>query len=104
MTGNFYNSGNITGGSDGYGVAFMTDLNGNFTNTGNITGGEYGVYTKASPPADRIAWIKAVNTALDEFKIGRAMWDYAGGFRMTVGKAGSRAIERDVGEAMGLRP
>ncbi len=66
--------------------------------------GEYGVYTKASPPADRIAWIKAVNAALDEFKIGRAMWDYAGGFRMTVGKAGARTIERDVAEAMGLNP
>jgi len=66
--------------------------------------GEYGVYTKASPAADRVAWIKAVNAALDELKIGRAMWDYSGGFRMTVGNARSRTVERDVAEAMGLRP
>ena len=41
---------------------------------------EFGVYTKASDPAQRAAWLTDVRTSLEKRGIGWTMWDYDGGF------------------------
>lgn len=64
--------------------------------------GEFGVYAKFAPRAARLAWLRDVTAALDEFKIGRAMWDYVGGFALAEGEEGKRVLDREVCEAIGL--
>ena len=66
--------------------------------------GEFGVYAKFTQPEHRIAWLKDVSAALDEFKIGRAMWDYSGSFGVATGAPGERIIDADVAKAIGLNP
>lgn len=64
--------------------------------------GEFGVYAKFSPRAARLAWLRDVTAALDECKIGRAMWDYTGGFALAEGEAGKRVLDREVCGAIGM--
>lgn len=65
--------------------------------------GEFGVYAKYAPRSARLGWLRDVTSALDEFKIGRAMWDYAGGFALADGEDGKRVLDADVCEAVGLK-
>lgn len=64
--------------------------------------GEFGVYRQFSPPASRLAWLNDVRRALEDHDIGWAMWDYAGGFSLGSGPAGSRSPDRDTAAALGL--
>lgn len=66
--------------------------------------GEFGVYAKFAPRAGRGAWLRDMTAALDEFKIGRAMWDYCGGFDLAIGEPGLRTLDRDIAEAIGVKP
>jgi hypothetical protein len=61
------------------------------------------VYRNYSNPQDRLHWLEAVRTALEQNKIGWTMWDYQGGFGV-VSKANGATTE-DVGvlRALGLR-
>ena len=65
--------------------------------------GEFGVYARFAPRAGRVKWLGDMTSALDEFKIGRAMWDYCGGFDLATGRPGQREIDLDVARAIGLR-
>ncbi len=64
--------------------------------------GEFGVYRLKADAASRGRWLADVAGALDERKIGWAMWDYAGGFAMTTGEAGARSIDEATARALGL--
>jgi len=68
-----------------------------------LTCNEFGVYRNYSNPQDRLRWLEAVRTALEQNKIGWTMWDYQGGFGV-VSKANGTTTE-DVGvlRALGLR-
>jgi endoglucanase len=66
--------------------------------------GEFGVYAKFAKHEHRIAWLRDVSAALDEFKIGRAMWDYCGSFGVAAGTPGERTIDEEVAKAIGLTP
>lgn len=65
--------------------------------------GEFGVYAQFSPRESRLAWLRDVTKALDEFTLGRAMWDYAGGFALTQGEPGQRTLDAEVCKAIGMR-
>jgi endoglucanase len=69
-----------------------------------ITCNEFGVYTRATPPADRLAWLRDVRETCERLGIGWTMWDYAGGFRVlqpeTTGAA--RRMDSDCLRALGL--
>jgi endoglucanase len=41
---------------------------------------EFGAYREHTKPEDRMRWLVAVRTALENNKIGWTMWDYRGGF------------------------
>ena len=43
---------------------------------------EFGVFTKASDPQQRAAWLTDVRTSLEKHGIGWTMWDYDGGFNV----------------------
>jgi len=68
-----------------------------------LTCNEFGVYRKA-PAADRCRCIADVRTALEKYKIGWCMWDYAGGFSVATGQPGSRAADPETVKALGLAP
>ena len=55
--------------------------------------GEFGAIRSAAPPADRTAWLADVVKACEGRSIGRAMWDYAGGFALATGEAGKRTLD-----------
>jgi hypothetical protein len=65
--------------------------------------GEFGVYAKFAPRAARLAWLRDVTAALDEFEIGRAMWDYMGGFALAEGEDGNRVLDQEVCRVIGLK-
>lgn len=68
-----------------------------------ITCNEFGVYRKVATPADRIAWIRDVRTALEKYEIGWTMWDYQGGFSV-VNKANGKSVpDADTVAALGLK-
>lgn len=62
--------------------------------------GEFGVYTKASPRANRLSWHRALVSSLEEYKIGWALWDYIGGFALAKGAPGARELDGDLCEAL----
>jgi hypothetical protein len=68
-----------------------------------LTCNEFGVYRKA-PAADRCRCIADVRTALEKYKIGWCMWDYAGGFSVATGQPGNRAADPETLKALGLAP
>jgi endoglucanase len=64
--------------------------------------GEFGVYKEHSPRASRLTWTRDLREALEGAGIGWCMWDYAGGFALTTGEPGSRAIDTEMATALGL--
>lgn len=66
--------------------------------------GEYGVYRKVADAESRGRWLGDATSALDEFGIGRAMWDYCGGFSLATGEPGARVIDPATAGAIGLKP
>ncbi len=65
--------------------------------------GEFGVYAKFAAREGRVAWLADMTAALDEFRIGRAMWDYCGGFDLASGEPGKRTLDPGAAEALGMR-
>lgn len=68
-----------------------------------LTCNEFGVYRLISAPADRIAWLTDVRTALEQRRIGWAMWDYAGGFSLTRDGMNDRSLDDATLRALGLQ-
>jgi endoglucanase len=67
-----------------------------------ITCNEFGAFRKVVKPADRVAWLQDMRTALEKHGIGWTMWDYGGGFSV-VNKANDQAqADPDVVKALGL--
>jgi aryl-phospho-beta-D-glucosidase BglC (GH1 family) len=53
-------------------------------NNVRLTCNEFGVYRVGSPAKDRNAWIKDVRSLLEKNQIGWSLWNYEGGFGVTV--------------------
>jgi len=68
-----------------------------------LTCNEFGVYRNYSNPDDRMRWLQAVRTALEQNNIGWAMWDYQGGFGVVTKKDGTTTADEGVLHALGLR-
>lgn len=69
-----------------------------------VTCNEFGVYAKVAPRADRLAWIRDVRELCEEYRIGWAMWDYAGGFFVAEGgRGGERTMDQACLRALGLK-
>jgi endoglucanase len=69
-----------------------------------LTCNEFGVYRNYSNPQDRLRWLEAVRTALEQNKIGWTMWDYQGGFGVVTKTNGNTLKDDGVLRALGLRP
>jgi hypothetical protein len=61
---------------------------------------ELGVFRPASPPDDRVAWLRDVRASLERWQIGWTAWDYAGGFGVVDGPAGRRVIDAPTARAL----
>jgi endoglucanase len=68
-----------------------------------LTCNEFGVYRNYSNPDDRMRWLSAVRTALQQNQIGWTMWDYQGGFGVVTKSNGSITEDDGVLKALGLR-
>ena len=68
-----------------------------------LTCNEFGVYTRVSPQASRLNWIRDVRELCEAHGVGWTMWDYAGGFKVanTDGQ-GRRTLDPDCLRALGL--
>ena len=69
-----------------------------------LTCNEFGVYRNYANPDDRLRWLQAVRTALEQNNIGWAMWDYQGGFGVVTKSNGVAVADADVLRALGLQP
>ena len=61
------------------------------------------MYRNYSNPDDRMRWLTAVRTALEQNHIGWTMWDYQGGFGVVTKKNGATTEDDGVLRALGLR-
>ena len=67
-----------------------------------LTCNEFGVYRETARPEDRAAWILDVRTALEKYRIGWTMWDYAGGFSVVLRQNGVGTPDPVTLKALGL--
>ena len=65
---------------------------------------EFGVYKLFSPPDSRARWLHDMTAAFAKYGLGWAMWDYDGGFDLTVGPPNARAIDPTLLPALGFQP
>jgi aryl-phospho-beta-D-glucosidase BglC (GH1 family) len=68
-----------------------------------VTCNEFGAFRKVVKPADRVAWLQDMRTALEKHGIGWTMWDYGGGFSVVNKTNGQAQADPDVVKALGLR-
>jgi endoglucanase len=68
-----------------------------------ITCNEFGALRKVVKPADRVAWLQDMRTALEKHRIGWTMWDYGGGFSVVNKIDGQAQADPEVVKALGLR-
>jgi aryl-phospho-beta-D-glucosidase BglC (GH1 family) len=64
--------------------------------------GEFGVYKPYADPAMRAAWLHDTRTALEQYGIGWAVWDYQGSFAIVDKVNGSATPDAALAEALGL--
>ena len=69
-----------------------------------LTCNEFGVYRATANPEARAAWLHDVRTALEKYKIGWTMWDYAGGFAVVTRQDGATAPDPITVKALGITP
>ena len=67
-----------------------------------LTCNEFGTYRSFAPAADRVTWIQDMRVALEKYRIGWTMWDYAGGFAVVNKKNGHATPDAEVVRALGL--
>jgi hypothetical protein len=63
---------------------------------------EFGDFKPFSPPDSRARWLHDMRLAIERRKLGWSVWDYAAGFDLTLLQDGVRAIDPEVGAALGL--
>jgi endoglucanase len=64
--------------------------------------GEFGVYKPYADPAMRAAWLRDTRTALEQYGIGWAVWDYQGSFAVVDKVNGSATPDPAIAAALGL--
>jgi endoglucanase len=64
--------------------------------------GEFGVYKPYADPAMRAAWLHDTRTALEQYGIGWAVWDYQGSFAVVDKVNGSATPDPAIAAALGL--
>jgi endoglucanase len=64
--------------------------------------GEFGVYKPYADPAMRAAWLHDTRTALEQYGIGWAVWDYQGSFAVVDKVNGSATPDPVIAGALGL--
>lgn len=69
----------------------------------HLTVNEFGVYRRHTPPEARLAWLTDVRTLFEQYGIGWAMWDYAGGFSVINTEDGRRVPDEGTLKALGLQ-
>ncbi len=67
-----------------------------------LTANEFGVYRNFVQEEDRVSWLYDVRSALEEYDIGWAMWDYTGGFGLFDKVDEQRILNQSMVEALGL--
>jgi hypothetical protein len=67
-----------------------------------ITCNEFGAFRRFAKPADRVAWLHDMRTALEKHGIGWTMWDYAGGFAVVDKTNGQAQRDPELLKALGL--
>ncbi len=67
-----------------------------------LTCNEFGTFRNFAPPADRALWIRDLRTALEKYRIGWTMWDYAGGFGVVNKQNGHATPDAEILKALGL--
>jgi len=67
-----------------------------------LTCNEFGTYRNFAPTADRARWIRDMRIALEKYRIGWTMWDYAGGFGVVNKQNGHATLDVEVTKALGL--
>jgi endoglucanase len=65
---------------------------------------EFGVYKLYAPPASRAQWLYDMTTAFAAHGLGWAMWDYNGGYDLTIGSPGAPTIDPALLPALGFQP
>ena len=69
-----------------------------------LTCNEFGVYRATANPEARAAWLHDVRIALEKYKIGWTMWDYAGGFAVVTRQDGVSTPDPITVKALGITP
>jgi endoglucanase len=64
--------------------------------------GEFGVYRQYADPAMRAAWLRDTRSALEEYGIAWAVWDYQGSFSVVDRKDGKPRPDPAAAAALGL--
>lgn len=67
-----------------------------------ITCNEFGAFRRFAKPADRVAWLQDMRTALEKHGIGWTMWDYSGSFAVVTKANGQAQKEPELLKALGL--
>lgn len=67
-----------------------------------LTVNEFGVYMPNTPAKDRLALLKDMRLAFEQYGLGWAMWNFEGGFNLVEGEFGARYIPPQMAEALGL--
>ena len=67
-----------------------------------ITCNEFGAFRRFAKPADRVAWLQDMRTALEKHGIGWTMWDYSGSFAVVNKANGQAQKEPELLKALGL--
>ena len=67
-----------------------------------ITCNEFGAFRRFAKPADRVAWLQDMRTALEKHGIGWTMWDYSGSFAVVSKANGQAQKEPELLKALGL--
>jgi hypothetical protein len=66
----------------------------------HLTCNEFGVYRIVAPENSRNAWIKDVRSLLEQYNIGWNMWNYEGGFGVTVKVEGENRPDNETVTAL----
>jgi endoglucanase len=67
-----------------------------------LTCNEFGTYRNFAPPADRARWVRDMRIALEKYRIGWTMWDYAGGFAVVNKQNGRATPDVEIVKALGF--
>lgn len=63
---------------------------------------EFGVYRLNAAPAERVAWLRDVRSALEQRNLGWTVWDFDGTFGIATREAGALVLDRPAVEALGV--